>query len=181
MSPSTRRRPPRTRQILTGLGIMALVVVVIGAVVVSRAGRWGVPGFSFTNEQGSTCRNNLTGFTCDPITLDQVAEVARMRFPADTRIVAGRYRQTHDFFLTTRLEIPASEADAVATSLHKAYGPCLTGHASPLPTSGLKGRCVMSNEDAAGPGKRPDDRIYTVASGVRADGVRIVQIELRSR
>lgn len=175
------RRPHRVRAVLIGLGVMTLAVVVAAAVVWSRAGRWGVPYFSFTNEFGSQCTNGWAGHTCNPITLDQIADVAKVRFPVDTVIVNGEYRQTHDFFLNTRLEIPRNQAKKSLAAMNKAYGKCLPGHATTLPSDGLKQICVMSNADGAVTKGVPEDRIYTVGTGVRSDGVRVVQIDLRSR
>lgn len=160
---------------------MTLVVLVAAAIAWSRAGRWGVPYFSFTNEFGSHCKNGLAGYTCTPITLDQIADVAKVRFPSDSTIVSGEYRRTHDFFLNTRVEIPKAQAKKAMSTMAKAYGKCLPNHATTLPTEGLKDVCVMSNADGAVTAGVPEDRIYTVGTGVRADGVRVVQIDLRSR
>ena len=39
-------------------------VVVALAILTQYAGSWGVPYFSFTTDRGSTCKNELAGYTC---------------------------------------------------------------------------------------------------------------------
>lgn len=166
---------------LIGLLLMAAFVVVSFAVVLRYAGGWGVPYFSFTTDRGSSCTNDLTGYTCDELTLSDVEFYGDVDLPDTTTIVSGRYRATHDFTLDTRVEIPKAQAAAGLKGLQAAYGSCLEDHPSPLPGSGLTGLCVMANDVAVTGSEEAAGQLFTVGTGVRKDGVRVAVLAIKSR
>lgn len=160
--------------------MLALVGVTL-AVLLRFAGDWGVPYFSFTSERGSPCRNDLTGHTCSPLTLADVEFYTDLDLPDDTAVRSGRYRATHDYELEAVLEVPAAgEADALA-ALRDTFGRCLRGRSSALDTDGLRKVCVQSDDGSVEPSAEGPSRVYTVGSGVREDGTRVVAVTLRSR
>ena len=69
------------------------------------AGAWGVPYFTFTSERGSTCTNNFTGYTCEPLTLAEVEFYGDLDLPDDTRVISGNYNATHDYRLEASLRM----------------------------------------------------------------------------
>lgn len=166
---------------LVGLVLMAAFVVASFAVVLRYAGGWGVPYFSFTTERGSSCTNDLTGYTCDQLTLADVEFYGDVDLPDSTKIITGRYRATHDFSLDTRVEMSKADAAAGLKSLRKAYGKCQEDHPSPLPATGLTGLCVMANDDAVIGSDEAAGQLFTVGTGVRKNGVRVAVLSVKSR
>lgn len=160
---------------------MAAFVVASFAVVLRYAGGWGVPYFSFTTDRGSSCTNDLTGYTCDQLTLADVEFYGDVDLPDSTKIVSGRYRSTHDFTLDTRVEMPKADAAAGLNSLQAAYGKCQQDHPSPLPASGLANLCVMANDDAVTGSEEAAGQLFTIGTGVRKDGVRVAVLAVKSR
>jgi hypothetical protein len=162
--------------------LMSAFVMVLWALLTSRAGAWGVPYFSFETERGSSCTNNLTGYTCQPVTLADVQFYGDVTLPADTLVVKSRYHATHDFQIEASLLAPAKSAPAALAGLHESFGPCQANHPAPMPTAGLTGVCVLANDDATI--TRDSDtssRLYVVGTALRADGSRLIVMTIQSR
>ena len=176
-----KQRWRKVLRVLIGVLAMAAFVVVAFAVVVRYAGGWGVPYFSFTNERGSHCVNNLTGYTCSPTTLADVKYFGDIDLPDDTRVVSGTYHSTHDYQLDSVLEVPPAQSASALKTLNQAFGRCVANHPSPIDTKGLTNTCVMANDDSVLESGEPTSRVYTVATGVRKDGTRVIGLSIRSR
>jgi hypothetical protein len=173
-----RYRPLR---IIGGTLLMAGVVT-LGFVLLSRyAGAWGVPYFTFTTERGSPCKNDFAGYTCTPLTLAEVEFHGEIELPDDTSVVSGSYRSTHDYQLNAVLDVPAASAPTALKALNEAYGPCVPGQPPPLDTTGLTKVCVLTNSDAVSNDVEPASRLYTIGTGVRADGSRTIVLQIKSR
>lgn len=163
-------------------GVMLMTAfVIIALIVVTRyAGDWGVPYFSFETENGSTCKNTLTGFDCTEVSQADLELWAEVKLPPQTKIKEAEYLATHDYQLTAVVEFPKAAAAAGLKSLNTAYGKCLPSHVSPLDTKGLSQICVMSN-DAVTEAGTASSRLYIVGTGVRKDGSRVAAFQIRSR
>ena len=93
----TRIRPGydhrhNTLHVLGGIALMLGSVAVTLAILTQYAGAWGVPYFSFTTDRGSTCTNDLTGYTCEAMTLADIEYFGDIDLPDDSSVVAGTYR-----------------------------------------------------------------------------------------
>lgn len=168
-------------RVLGGTFLMLAFVGIVLAVLVRQAGGWGVPYFSFTSAHGSPCTNNLTGYTCSPLTLADVEFFGDVDLPGGTTVVASHYRSTHDFSLEASLQVPRAGAATALKNLKRAYGPCQRGATSPLSPTGLRQVCVMVNPEGAESDGQLSSRVYAVGTGLRADGSRIVAMTVRSR
>ncbi len=161
--------------------MMAVLVAAAFALALGSAGSLGVPYFSFTADGGSHCRNNLAGFTCDPLTRQDLQFYADVQLPPDTKIIGASYTETHDYSLSARLQIPKMSAAAANQSLAAAYGKtCAPDHYSPLDATGLSHLCVRANDDTVTSGT-PSGRLYVVASGIAKDGSMAIEMEIKSR
>ena len=160
---------------------MTAFVMIVFSLVTRYAGSWGVPYFDFVSDRGSTCTNTLTGYTCEPLTLADVQFYSDVELPADTAVVSGSYRATHDYQLQAVLEIPKGSSAAGLQSLQAEYGGCVAGHPSPLDGRGLGRTCVMANDDAVTRSGEPPSRLWVVGTGVRKDGTLVVDMSVRSR
>jgi hypothetical protein len=177
---ATLRRSKAVR-VLGGTVLMLAFVAVVLALLVRQAGDWGVPYFSFTSEHGSPCRNDLTGFTCDPLTLADVEFFADLDLPADTVVLAGSYRATHDYQMSAQLRVPKASAKKADSALRETFGPCREGVATPLATTGVRQVCTMASEEGADESGELPSRLYAVGTGVDAKGNRLVGLAIRSR
>lgn len=160
--------------------MLAFVAIVL-AVLVRQAGGWGVPYFSFTSAHGSHCTNNLTGYTCSPLTLADVEFFGDVDLPDGTTVAASRYRSTHDFSLEASLQVPRSGAATALKNLKEAYGTCQQEATSPLVPTGLRDVCVMVNPEGVEADGELSSRVYAVGTGLRKDGSRVVALSVRSR
>jgi hypothetical protein len=176
-----RRRLPKAVRVISGILLMAAFVLIALAVLVRYAGGWGVPYFSFTNDRGSRCVNNLTGYTCTPLTLADVEFYGDIDLPDDSVTTSGRYVSTHDYQLDATLTVPAQSAARALAVLNKAFGKCLSNHPSPLNTTGLKSVCVLSNDDAVTNSRETSSRLYIIGTGVAKDGTRQIALSIKSR
>lgn len=159
---------------------MALFSVLGIIFVVSRAGDWGVPYFTFSTENGSECRNDLAGYTCPDMTLTDLEFYLGVDLPDDTRVLAAAYSETHDYEISAHIEVPAELADAATETLVEAYGACVKGHYSPLDLSELAKGCVRSSDMVTTSGTASGE-VYVVASGIHEDGTLAVRFEIKSR
>jgi hypothetical protein len=169
-------------RVIVGMLLMAAFVLAALSLVTQYAGGWGVPYFSFTSERGSPCKNQLTGFTCSPLTLADLEFYGDVDLPDDSMMISGRYTATHDYQLDAAVDVPARSAKAALAALKEAYGDCVPGHPSPLNPKGLRQVCVVSNDDAiVDRTSEPSSRLYVVGTGVRKDGSRPIILTVKSR
>ncbi len=151
------------------------------AVLFRYAGGWGVPYFSWTTERGSNCRNDLTGYTCTPMTLADIEFFGDVDLPDDTGVLSSRYRSTHDYELQAYLVTPKARAAAALAGLTESFGECEKDRPSPLTETGLKKRCTIVNPDTDPETHEPTSRVYTVGTALRPNGDRVTQLNVRSR
>ena len=174
-------RQGKAMSIIVGVMLMAAFCLITFGLVTRYAGGWGVPFFSFTSERGSTCTNTFTGYTCTPVTLADVEFFGDMDLPDDSTIVSGTYRSTHDYRLDAVVEVPAPHAAAALRNLREGFGTCQPGHPSPLNPAGLTKLCVMANDNAYTASGEPDSRLFTIGTGLRKDGSRVISMAIKSR
>ncbi|MBA3529640.1 MAG: hypothetical protein H0T91_10105 [Propionibacteriaceae bacterium] len=172
---------PKAARVLVGIMLMVAFVMIAWSIVARYAGGWGVPYFSFQTERGSTCRNDLTGYTCHQLSLADLEFYGEVDLPQNTRVIEGTYRSTHDYQLNAQLQVPKASAAAALKGLTESFGQCQPGHASPLPTTGLTQICVLANDDAVTRGGEVSSRLYVVGTGLRKDGVRLISLNIKSR
>ena len=161
--------------------LMAAFVMVAWALVTRYAGTWGVPYFSFKTERGSTCKNNLIGYTCSPMTLSDLEFYADVDLPNTTRVITSTYRSTHDYQLTAQLAVPRANAVEALQGLTASFGGCQKDRPPPMNTAGMTAICVMTNDDAVTRGVDTSSRLYNVGTAIRKDGVRVVYLSVKSR
>jgi hypothetical protein len=174
-------RQPKAIRVIAGTMLMAAFVLITFAIIAQYAGGWGVPYFRFTSDRGSPCRNNLTGYTCSPLTLADLEFYADIDLPDDSKIISGIYVATHDYQLDAQLEVPPRSAKSALAALKDAYGDCHPNHPSTLDTKGLKEVCVLANDDTLGKPGEPSSRLYAIGTGLRADGTRLIALTMKSR
>jgi hypothetical protein len=167
--------------VLAGTLLMFGSVAVAFVILIQYAGGWGVPYFSFTTDRGSTCKNDLTGYTCSPMTLADVEYFGDVNLPDDSSVVAGHYRATHDYQIEAVIEVPSASSDQALTDLTQAFGHCIKEHPAPISTKGMHHTCVMANEDALDESNEPSGRLYMIGTAVRIDGSRVIGMVIKSR
>jgi hypothetical protein len=167
--------------VLGGIVLMLGSVAVTFAILTQYAGAWGVPYFSFTTDRGSKCTNDLTGYTCSPMTLADIEYFGDVDLPDDSSVVTGSYRSTHDYELEAVLEVPVTSAAQAVAGLEQAFGTCSSELPSPLSTDGMQDICVMANDDVFNESEEPSSRLYLIGTGVRTDGTRVIGMVIRSR
>src|SRR4029453_16842083 len=132
-----RRSRPRNDHRHNPLRVLGGIVLMLGSVAVALAiltqyaGAWGVPYFTFRTDRGSTCKNDLTGYTCSPMTLADVEYFGDVDLPEDSAVAAGTYRSTHDYHLEAIIEVPPDSANRALTSLNQTFGNCISEVPSP--------------------------------------------------
>ena len=181
MLSNVAERQPKAIRIIGGTMAMAAFVIIALAIVAQYAGGWGVPYFRFTSDRGSPCRNNLTGYTCSPLTLADLEFYADIDLPDDSKIISGSYVATHDYQLDAQVEVPMGSAKQALAALKDAYGDCRPNHPSTLDTTGLRGVCVLANDDTLTKGGDLSSRLYAIGTGLRADGTRLIALTMKSR
>jgi hypothetical protein len=167
--------------VLGGVALMLGSVAVTLAILTQYAGAWGVPYFSFTTDRGSTCKNDLTGYTCSPMTLADVEYFGDVDLPDDSSVVAGTYRSTHDYQMEAVIDVPGGSAAQALTSLREAFGTCISELPSPVSTEDVQDTCVMANDDIYSESDEPSSRLYLIGTGVRTDGTRVIAMVIKSR
>lgn len=170
----------RAIRIVVGLILMAGFVVGVTALVVQRAGGWGVPYFSFVSERGSPCENTLTGYVCRPTTLADVEFFGQVSLPPDSTVTRGTYVSTQDYQLDAQLEVPSPSAAAALTALSGAFGRC-TKDPPLINVDGLTKVCVLSNGNRVVESGEADSRLYTITTGLHPDGSRTISLSIHSR
>jgi hypothetical protein len=181
--PALRRRAKARKALHIAIFCVALVLGVIAALLILArfAGGWGVPYFSTTTDRGSHCVNTFTGFECPSVTLGDIGYFGDVELPPDARVVSSHYRSTHDYQLEAVLEIPPASAAAGLKGLHESFGGCDKDHPSPLTEPRLTSLCIMANDQDTTESGTPDSRVYVVATALRADKTRVVNLSVRSR
>lgn len=174
-------RLPKAARIVGGLLLMVAFVLVCLYVLTRYAGYWGVPMFSFRTDNDSVCKNDFSGHTCTELTLADVELYGELDLPDDSSVVEGTYTATHDYALDVTLQVPKASSAAALKALNSSFGPC-RDHVSPLDTKGLTQLCAMTNDSAFGTAdERNRGRLFSVGTGVRKDGTRMITISAKSR
>ena len=181
MLSNVAERQPKAIRIIAGTMAMAAFVIIALAIVAQYAGGWGVPYFRFTSDRGSPCRNNLTGYTCSPLTLADLEFYADIDLPDDSKIISGSYVATHDYQLDAQVTVPPASAKQALAALKDAYGACHPNHPSTLNGTGLREVCVLANDDILTKGGDLSSRLYAIGTGLRADGTRLIALTMKSR
>ena len=175
-----KERKARRKRVAIGTAIIVAIVIVTIAVVLNLAGRWGVPGFSFRNEYGSTCTNDLTGYVCDPITQENVTAVAGTDLPPEAELLGGHYTESGKWSMSARFRLPKPVAKDTVKQLKEDFGGCVEHAPSTLKTEpGLSRFCVMTDENA--PEKQSPDKAWTVTTARAESGDTIVQLDVSER
>lgn len=158
-------------------------VAIVFAILTQFAGHWGVPYFGFTTDRGSTCTNDWTGYTCDQLTVNDLNWWGDTTLPADTSIRSARYVSTHDYTLDATVEVPKQQAAATLAGLQQSFGSCVSDHPAPPATKGLKSVCVMADNlaDAGSNDPNKSSRLYTIGTGLRPNGARLIVVDITSR
>lgn len=145
------------------------------------AGTWGVPYFSFTTDNGSSCTNNWTGYVCDSITPADYLLYTGQPVPRGTVIISGSYAVTHDFTVEAVLVSNKASAANAYKALTGAYGRCGAGP-TPDELSQATQICRMTtDDDATATDKPPPDKTYTVVTGLLKNGQRVTVVQIQSR
>ena len=131
-------RPHQPLRVLGGIILMLGSVAVTFAILTQYAGAWGVPYFSFMTDRGSKCTNDLTGYTCSPMTLADVEYFGDVDLPDDSSVVTGTYHSTHDYQMEAVLEVPGASAEQALADLNQAFGNCSSELPSPLSADGMQ-------------------------------------------
>lgn len=176
-----RKGPGKVWRVLGGTLAMLAFVAVVLAILVRYAGGWGVPYFSFTSAHGSSCRNDIVGYTCTPLTLADVEFFGDIDLPNRSTVLTSRYHTTHDYQLAAQVEVPAADAPAALRQLRSSFGRCQKGANPPVSTKGLTSVCVMVNPEGVEADGELSSRLYSVGTGLRKDGTRFVAMDIRSR
>jgi acyl CoA:acetate/3-ketoacid CoA transferase alpha subunit len=174
-------RPHKPLHVLGGIVLMLGFVAGTLAILTQYAGAWGVPYFTFRTDRGSTCKNDLTGYTCSPMTLADIEYFGDVDLPDDSAVISGTYRSTHDYEMEAIIEVPLDSADHALTSLNQAFGNCISELPSPLTAKGIHSTCVMANDDVFTESEEPSSRLYLIGTGVRQDGTRVIGLVIKSR
>ncbi len=183
LSLAPRRRSKLQKAVNIALFCITLVLAVIVALLILArfAGGWGIPYFSMTTDRGSRCVNTWTGFDCPSVTAADVGYFGGVDLPAGTQVVSSHYHSTHDYQLEAVLEIPPTSAKDGLAALEDSFGRCVKNHPSPLTEPGLKTLCILANDQDTTESGVPDSRVFVVATAVRADSTRVVNLSVRSR
>jgi hypothetical protein len=162
--------------------VTLVLAVIVALLILGRfAGGWGIPYFSMTTDRGSRCVNTFTGFECPSLTLGDIGYFGDVELPADTRVVSSHYRSTHDYQLEAVLEIPPASAPGGLKALQDSFGKCVRNHPNPLTEPKLNSICILANDQDTTETGIPDSRVYVVATALRADKTRVVNLSVRSR
>lgn len=167
MAISSRERAHRKRrEVLIGLCIMTACTGIALWFALSRAGEWGVPGFSYENEFGSTCENGWVSETCSQLTPEEVSNGLKVDLPAGSEVIRGTLTNGHNTTLQTEVRIPSAAVSELQELLTELYGPCRTDIPPPGVADGMPEPCVMANDRFAAESM---SQRYAIALGTRDD------------
>ncbi|SDT31800.1 hypothetical protein SAMN04489812_5153 [Microlunatus soli] len=160
-----------------------IVLAAIPFVILSRyAGDWGVPYFSFQTERGSTCTNDIAGYHCDDVTVEDIRWWGDISLPSSTTVLSSHYRATHDFTLDAVVAVPKQDRPKTSAAINRTFGTCQSGHPTQLDTTGLSGVCTRANDATlSSSSSKFSDTLYEVTTGIRKDGTMVVGIHEESR
>jgi hypothetical protein len=96
-------------------------------------------------------------------------------------VLQSTYRSTHDYQLDARLLVPRASGPAAVKGLQESFGRCQAGALAPMPTAGLTSVCVFANDDAVAGDAETTSRLYSVGTGLRKDGARVIAMSIKSR
>lgn len=167
MAISSRERAHRKRrEILIGLCLMTACTGIALWIVLTRAGDWGVPGFSYHNEFGSACENGWVSDTCTTLTTAEVGHRLQIDLPEGSEIIRGTLTSGHTTTLQTEVRIPSAQAEALQARMAEIYGECRTDIPPPGVADGMPEPCIMANDQFAS--ESMSER-YAMALGTRDD------------
>ena len=180
--PAPMKRIERALRILIGLVGMAVIVACLCGIILLFGGRWGLPYFSFTSDNGSPCVNTWGGYSCSSLTTDDFELYSQFELPPGTTIRSASYAATSNYSLDAVLVTDKAHAAQALKALTTKYGTCRTGQQVPSQLSGATKECRMSTDDEpVATDKAPPAILYTVATGLAKDGSRITVVHIQSR
>lgn len=160
-----------------------IVLAAIPFLILSRyAGGWGVPFFSFETDRGSTCTNDIAGYHCDDVTVEDIRWWGDVEVPTSATVLSSHYQATHDFTLDAVLSVPKQDAAGTLAGINKTFGACQAGHPTQLDTTGLAKVCIRANDVTTSDSAATfSDTLYEVSTGTRKDGTLVISIHEESR
>lgn len=161
-----------------------IVLAAIPLLILSRyAGGWGVPYFSFQTDRGSTCTNDLAGYHCDDVTVEDIRWWGDISLPSSSSVISSHYQATHDFTLDAVVAVPKKDAAKTVSTIDKTFGRCQQDAPTKLDTKGLSKVCTRANDatSSSSSSSKFADTLYEVTTGSRKDGTLIVGIHQESR
>jgi len=173
---------PKPVRVLLGTVCMVAVVAVGLGLLVSRAGEWGVPYFSFPTDNGTRCTNTWAGYECHDLTIADYDRWSDFPVPAGSTLVASSYSRTsNDFTVTAQLRTDSSHSEAVGKDLTTKYGACLPVGVRPVELVGYDKICLINSDLMRGTQQVPLSRRWSIATGVAKDGSRLTVVNFSSR
>lgn len=159
---------------------LVLLTAIAFAILSQFAGGWGIPYFPFTTANGSKCTNTWTGYTCPALTRADFELYAETTLPIGTRIRSASYTVTNDVTVDAALVTNKSSVDAARKQLVEGFGGCGSG---PVPDQLANAThvCRMSTDDDTATDKPPPPRLFSVVTGIMADGSMVTVLHIQSR
>lgn len=171
-----QERRSRRKRVTIGVVVIVALIAILIAVVLRTAGSWGVPGFSFTNEYGSRCKNNITGHVCSPMTEEHIQALVKTEIPEGAEMISSTYTQSGSWSMMARYRLPEEVAADAVPELKKTFGGCASSAPSTLKIEpNLSKFCVMTSDNA--PDDAPDGN-WTVTTARADTGDTILQIDV---
>lgn len=180
-STAAPRRLPKPVRVLIGVTIMALLVGTGLWLLARQAGAWGVPYFSFTTDNGSTCTNQWAGYVCEDLTTADLEGYGQFELPADTEVVSSTYTRTHDYSLSATLRTSADAGPAAVEQWVATFGQCAPGGVPPVEMADYEQLCVINSDINRGTQDVPVNRRWLVSTGIAPDGSRLTMLTVSSR
>lgn len=179
-----RTKRYRKLKVITGITGIAVVVLFLWLILSGLAGRWGVPGFAFTNDYGSDCKNNLTGYTCSPMTLADIEQATGFDLPEDAEVQSSLLTMPNDE-VQAQILLTAQQAEEIAVHdrLQQNYGDCSPLAASPLNSiPGLTDLCVRTNMGVTvTEAEQATTKLWRVSVANTPEGNVLVDFDIRNR
>ncbi|MGJ3509249.1 hypothetical protein [Enemella sp. A6] len=143
---SKQRARRKLREVLIGLTLMILITGAALWFVLSKAGEWGVPGFTYTNEYGSTCENGFVTNTCTELTREELGARLEVPFPEQTEVLESTLEEGSNTTLRAKIRFPQADAGKFQAALAEKYGHCRNDLPPPAMAEGMQKPCVMGND-----------------------------------
>ncbi|WP_026927011.1 hypothetical protein [Granulicoccus phenolivorans] len=180
----TRAKRYRNLKVATGVIGIGVIVLFLWLILSGLAGRWGVPGFAFTNDNGSQCRNNVTGYTCSPMTLRDIKAATEFDLP-DESVVRSSLLTMPNHEVQAQIQLTAQQAEAfdLHHRLQQAYGDCSPLAASPLNSiPDLTDLCVRTNMGVTvTEAEKATTKLWRVSVANTPEGNVLVDFDIRNR